>query len=156
MAFADSINPFFSFVDGLSGIPVIAFLGTPSSDGRVPFEILQAGRAPGNLDAGVAGHWVPASGLLVIDGEISSTITDVETIGRYLVIEKDGGYTIEKTGERHLEEGEILVTQGFLDSVPVGSRHDHLKLSAAADDDGAGPDDDLDATGVNGAGIGHR
>lgn len=154
MAFADSTNPFFSYVDGLSGIPVIAFLHAPSGDGRVPFEILQAGKAPGNLDAGVAGHWAPASGLLVIDGEISSTIADVGTIGRYLVIEKDGGYTIEKTGERHLDEGETLVTQGFLDSVPIGSRHAHLAQTSEADDDGAGPDDDLDAVGVNSAGPG--
>lgn len=154
MAFADSINPFFSFIDGLSGIPVIAFLHAPAGDGRVPYEILRAGDGQVELDAGILGHWAPASGILIIDGEISAKIEDVTTIGRYLVIEKDGTGTIEPGGERHLEEGEILVTQGFLDSVPVGSRHAHLALSAAADADGAGPDDDLDAIGVNGAGLG--
>lgn len=154
MAFADPLTPFFSFVDGTSGVRIHAFLRQPDQDGRSRFEILEESGTVA-LDSGSHGFWSPKGGILTIDGEFSATPTDVDVIGRYLVIEKDGRGTIETDGARHLEEGEILVTQGFLDAVPVGERHAALARSIAADEhDGAGPDDDLDAVGVNSAGIG--
>jgi hypothetical protein len=155
MAFADPITPFFSFVDGTSGIRIIAFLRQADQDGRSRFEILDPNSGKIELDSGSHGFWSPKGGILTIDGEVSATTADVDLVGRYLVIEKDGSGTIETDGGRHLEEGEILVTQGFLDTVPVGERHPALARSIAADvHDGAGPDDDLDAVGINSAGLG--
>lgn len=155
MPFADPLNPFFSFIDGLSGVRTIAFLNQRDGGDVVRFDILDPNSDTIELDAGKHGFWSPKAGLLFIDGEVSATPKDVDLVGRYLVIEKDGTGTIESDGERHLDEGEILVSQGFLDTVPVGERHAALARSIAADEhDGAGPDDDLDAVGVNSAGLG--
>lgn len=153
MAFADQINPYFSFVDGLSGVRLVGFLGrNVPGEARTPFEAYVQEKI--DLDAPIRGFWSPAGRFLTFDGEISVTIDEVDAVGRYLVIEKNGAGTIETSGERHLEEGEVFVAQGFLDSVPAGMRHAQIALSLDADNDCAGPDDDLDAIGINGAGLG--
>lgn len=151
MAFADPLSPFFSFVEGTTGIRILAFLHQPGEDGRSRFDILGAG---GHLDLDSASHgfWSPQGRVLVVDGEVSGAPSDVDVVGRYLVIEKDGSGTIEKDGSRHLEEGETLVTPALLAMVAVG--HRHAVLAEVPRYDGTGPDDDLDAVGANGAGIG--
>jgi hypothetical protein len=133
MAFGDPNTPFFSFVDGLSGVPIVCMLGLPDGSGRVPFAILGTSSAKVDLDAGTDGHWSPKGGILTIDGEITAKTAEIVVLGPYLVIEKDGSGTVESDGSRMLDEGETLVTPSFMDSTPVGTRHAALAQWSQAD-----------------------
>lgn len=136
MPFADPSTPFFSFA--IHGVQSHCLLGTARrADGTVPFSILDASGTRIDLDAPAEGHWSPASGFLVVDGEEVADVTDVTSTGPYLVIEKDGTGTIEADGSRHLDEGEILVTPAFLDSHAVGTRHAALDAFRCDDDEEA-------------------
>jgi len=131
MSFGRPGNPFFSYVSPNGGT-LACILGVPAL-GLVPFQAFQR-----DLDMPTDGVWNPKEGTLALHGDDGFVTLDAVTVtGPYLVIEKDGSLTVEPDGERHLQEGETLVTPSLLDTLRPGRRHAALKEWAQEDEEDA-------------------
>lgn len=129
MSFGRPGNPFFSYV-APSGETLVCILGTPYG-GLVPYQAFRR-----DLDMPTDGVWNPREGTLALHGDDGFVGIDAVAIaGPYLVIEKNGSFTVQPDGERHLEEGETLVTPSFLDTLPPGRRHAALRECVQEDDE---------------------
>lgn len=129
MSFGRPGNPFFSYV-APNGETLACILGIPSA-GLVPYQAFRR-----DLDIPTDGVWNPKERTLALHGDESHVGIDAVTVsGPYLVIEKDGSFTVQPDGERHLDQGETLVTPSLLDTLPPGRRHAALREWAQDDEE---------------------
>lgn len=128
MNLAHPAKPFFSYISH-KGETLCCLLG--GRDG--PGISYQAFRK--DLDLPTHGVWNPREKTLALHGDDGFVETDaVISCGPYLVVEHDGSLTVEANGERHLAQGEFLITPRFLDALPAGQRHASM-LEQCDDDD---------------------
>jgi hypothetical protein len=131
MNLADPAAPFFSYRSH-KGELLVCLIGGPEGAG-VSYQAFRK-----DLDLPTHGIWNPREGTLALHGD--DGFVEMEALvarGPYVVVELDGSLTVERSGERHLTEGEFLITPRFLDALPAGQRHDSLLVDVAEDEDDA-------------------